>query len=381
MAGIYIHVPFCTQRCVYCDFYFVTTAQVHEPFVESLKREIDHLSGHFRGESVGTIYLGGGTPSLLSPANVFGILDSVAQAFEVDDDCEITFELNPEDGSLDYLREIRRLGVNRLSIGVQSFFDADLRFMNRAHSAEESVNVVAAARAAGFENFSIDLIFGSPGQPVEYWGANLEKAHSLGIPHVSTYGLTIETKTPLANQIERGLVTPLAEDEMAERYTLTMDLLRSAGYEHYEISSFAKSGMRSRHNQAYWKHENYLGMGPSAHSFLFNRLPAQRWSNIRSLKRWHALLNQNQSPIEMRESIDLDNLANEYILLSLRTSDGLDLETLRNRYGVDLLDERMDDIAYLESESLINPFRNDTISLTDEGKLLCDVVTSKLILG
>ena len=381
MASVYIHVPFCTQRCSYCDFYFVTTASTHAPFVDAVVREITYYGSVYPNEKIKSIYFGGGTPSLLAPADIFQVLEAVNNSFDTTAVVESTLELNPEDSDSLYLNELRRLGFNRLCIGVQSFFEDDLTFMNRSHSVEDSSSCIDKAQRAGFDNISIDLIFGLPEQPIEYWGANLEKAIALNIPHISTYGLTIEERTPLHKMIQKGDVAPLGEDEMADRYNLAMSLLRSAGYEHYEISSFAKPGFRSKHNSGYWQHQNYFGFGPSAHSFVFNGLPATRWSNIRNLNRWHALLNQNQAPIEMKEKIDLDTLANEYILLQLRTIDGLNMGALADRYGVDMWDERVDDIAWLEEGGYIEPVRNDIVKLTDTGRLLCDMVTSKLVLG
>ena len=382
MAGIYIHVPFCSQRCTYCDFYFVTTAKSYAPYLRSLKREIA-VQGHVFGEreKIDTIYFGGGTPSVLHGDDVTAILASLEKHFDISEVQEVTFELNPEDHSEEYLRYLRHLGVTRLSIGVQSFYESDLRFMNRSHTAEQSTRVIECARSCGFDNFSIDLIFGLPDQPPEYWAANLEKAIDLEVPHLSTYGLTIEEKTVLFKQIQRGAVTPPDESDIADRYRFTMTYLQNAGYEHYETSSFSLPSYRSLHNQRYWEHRNYIGLGPSAHSFWWSGLPAQRWANIRNLRRWQALLEGRHAPIEFREELDLDTLANEYIMLRLRTVDGLDLAALEHTYGVDLYDERLTELAWLESEGYIRPIRNDLVQLTDEGKLLTDLITSKLITG
>ncbi|MEX0746829.1 MAG: coproporphyrinogen III oxidase family protein, partial [Rhodothermales bacterium] len=224
------------------------------------------------------------------------------------------------------------------------------------------------------------LIFGIPGQPEEYWFANVQKMIRLGAPHISTYNLTVEERTPLHKMVERGIVHPAAEDELVERYRFTMDFLRRHGYEHYEISSFALSGMRSQHNQAYWDHKNYLGFGPSAHSFWWKGLPAYRWNNERNLRRYEALLQQHELPVEGKEAMSLDMLANEYILLKLRTAEGLDLDRFQNHYGVDLIYEKEEQVEELVQEGYVDPAVNGHLKLTDPGKLLCDAITSKLLL-
>ena len=252
--------------------------------------------------------------------------------------------------------------------------------MNRSHTAEQAEAIIPMARQAGFENITADLIFGLPDQPMEYWAANLQKMIQLEVPHLSTYGLTVEERTPLFNQVERGVVRPLQDEDLADRYRFTMDYLREHGYEHYEISSFAKPGHRSQHNQIYWQHANYLGLGPSAHSLWWKTGSlAERWANVRNLRQYEALLEARQLPLDMREVLDLDTLANEYIMLRLRTSDGLDLNHLEHRYGVDLLLEKTDELAWMESEAYIAPIRNGIVRLTDSGKLLCDALTSKLL--
>lgn len=381
MPGLYIHIPFCAQRCVYCDFYFVTTKKSAASYIQALRKEITiYAEKYGKQEPVETIYFGGGTPSRLHPDEVFSVLSTIEQSFDVHAR-EIAFEVNPEDVDKDYLRSLRAMGVTRLSIGVQSFFDSDLTFMNRSHNAQRSVSVIEEVRGAGFDNFSIDLIFGLPGQPLEYWGANLEKAVELGVPHVATYGLTVETNTPLYKSIQSGKVDATSDDDMADLFLFTMDYLEERGYHQYEVSSFARPGYRSQHNQNYWNHTNYLGFGPSAHSFWRRGSSGQRWANIRNIKRYEGLLEGRTLPIEERDHVDLDTLANEYILLRLRTADGLDLDVLETDYGVDLYHERIDDLAWLESEGYILPVRNSRIQLSRSGMALCDMVTSKLVLG
>ncbi|GAB5518077.1 MAG: radical SAM family heme chaperone HemW [Rhodothermales bacterium] len=384
MAGLYLHIPFCTQRCVYCDFYFVTTAKSPTPFVTALLKEIEHYGTHYGSrEPIDTIYFGGGTPSLLPASDLYRILNALYDHFEIADDAEVTLELNPEDVALDDLRALRNLGITRLSIGIQSFFADDLAFMNRSHTPEQAEAIVPLAQQAGFDNLTIDLIFGLPDQPFEYWAANLQKATRLDVPHLSTYGLTLEERTPLYNQVQRGLVTPTDETTMNERYLFTMDYLTAQGYEAYEISSFAQPGYRSRHNQSYWTHTNYLGFGPSAHSFWWQRglgSRAERWSNVRNLKQYEALLGQRHLPLDTRDRLSLNDLGDEHILLRLRTTDGLDLGLLEQTYGIDLLDAKMDELAWLEADGLIEPIRNRRVRLTPNGRLVADAVVNRLLL-
>jgi oxygen-independent coproporphyrinogen-3 oxidase len=380
LAGLYLHIPFCSQRCTYCDFYFVTTQKAHSGFVEAMCRELE-IRGSTYGamEPVETLYFGGGTPSQLALGDLERIIEAANKHFDTTGVVETTFEINPEDATPEYLRGLRSLGINRLSVGIQSFFDSDLKFMNRIHDARQARQVVEDIRAAGFDNFSIDLIFGVPGQPEEYWSANLDIAQSIGAPHISTYNLTVEASTPLAKQIERGLVAPVDDDESMNRFSFTMDYLRSRGYEHYEISSFAKPGFRAVHNHRYWSHANYLGFGPSAHSFWWKGLPAERWSNVRSVKRYEALLMQYVPPIGDKELLSLDTLADEHVMLRLRTADGLNLNELEDRYGVDLLTEHVQELADLEEGGFISPIRNQVVRLTDLGKTVCDTVTARLL--
>jgi len=381
MAGLYLHIPFCSQRCVYCDFYFVTTRKSHGTFIEAMRSEIEYYASQYaEREPIETIYFGGGTPSLLEPAELGQLLQTIGSHFDLSCLQETTLEINPENADIDYLSSLRSLGVDRLSIGIQSFFPSDLEFMNRSHDADDAEACIEHARKAGFDNFSADLIFGVPDQPEEYWYANVQKLVRLGVPHISTYSLTIEDKTVLSKMVERGIVQPTGDEEIEERYRFTMNFLRDHGYEHYEISSFAIPGVRSRHNQTYWDHRNYLGIGPSAHSFWWRGLPARRWFNERNLTRYETLLRQFEVPVGGTESMSIDMLADEYILLRLRTSDGIDLSRLQNHYGVDLLYEKEEEIDTFVAAGFIESSAGDRIRLTDDGKLLCDSITSKLLL-
>ncbi len=380
MAGIYIHIPFCQRRCIYCDFYFVTTTRSPAAFVQALLKEIEFYGDKFGShEPISTIYFGGGTPSRIPSQDIERIVSALADVFDTSAVEEVTFELNPDDASLTYLRSLKDLGVNRLSIGIQSFFEEDLTFMNRSHSVVQARGVVDEARRAGFEAISIDLIFGLPNQPEEYWAANLERTVRMEVPHLSTYSLTVEPGTVLANRVDRGLVQVVPDDRAADQYLFTMDYLESRGMDHYEISSFALDGHRSLHNSDYWRHKNYIGFGPSAHSFRWTGLPATRWANVRNLSAYEALLSQGQLPLESREHLSLDELADEHVLLALRTNDGINLDILEHRYGVDLLTDKLDEIAWLEEAGHIEPVRGGIIRLTRQGRTICDSVVSRLV--
>ncbi|MDT0631606.1 radical SAM family heme chaperone HemW [Rubrivirga litoralis] len=384
MASLYVHVPFCSQRCVYCDFYFVTTQRDEDAFARAVETEAGILGREFRDLGpLDTLYLGGGTPSLLSPEALARVLQSAHDHFDTSALAEVTVEANPEDlggaGGAAWLRAARDLGVTRLSLGVQSFYDDDLAFMNRAHDAQQAeAGVEAAVREIG--DVSVDLIFGIPDQPFEHWGANLEKALRLGATHLSTYSLTVEEKTPLFKMVERGGVVPEGDEALRERYLFTRRYLEERGFEHYEVSSFARPGHRSRHNEGYWTHRTTLAIGPSAHSFWREtRSRAWRWADVANLGRWQGLLAAGEQPVEWREHVGPDELADEAVLLGLRRLvDGLDLDALARDYGVDLLTDKAAALAALEGAGLVevSPRR---VRLTPEGAVLADAVALKLV--
>ena len=356
----------------------MTSQKLTQHFTETLVQEVA-WQGTFFGPKVPieTIYLGGGTPSLLQISQIATILESVHQHFDTSNVLECTLEINPDDVDLSYLKSLRSLGIDRLSIGIQSFFEEDLQWMNRAHTAEQAQAIVDMARAAGFDRFSVDLIFGLPEQFEERWHANLDKALALDIPHLSTYGLTIEPQTPLYRQVELGRQTPISEHKSAGIYQHTMDKLRAAGYEHYEISSFCKPGERSQHNQRYWLHDNYLGLGPSAHSFWQSEnRPASRWANVRNLKKYISWDGDENPPLDFQEHIEPLQLANEYIMLRLRTRDGLQLSTLSEKYGLDIHPAKVEHIV---NNGMARLDASGVLSLTDQGLLLCDTITESLM--
>lgn len=381
LAGLYVHVPFCSQRCVYCDFYFTTTNRDVGAYVQAFGTEAEAAGREWgRREPLRTLYLGGGTPSLLPLDALARMLEAVHAHFDTSALEEVTLEANPEDlADATTPGALRALGVTRLSLGVQSFFDDDLRFMNRAHSALDAERGVAAV-AGAFDTFSVDLIFGVPGQPFEHWGANLEKALRLGAPHVSAYSLTVEERTPLAKQVGAGLVIPEGDEALRERFLFTHAYLEDRGLAHYEVSSFARPGHESRHNEGYWTHANTVGLGPSAHSFWREtRSRAWRWANVPHLGRWQALLASGEAPLAEREVLGADALADEAVMLGLRRlRDGLDLDRLEADYGVDLLGEKAAVLAALEGAGLltVSPAR---VRLTPEGAAVADAVALRLV--
>jgi oxygen-independent coproporphyrinogen-3 oxidase len=387
LASLYVHVPFCSQRCIYCDYAFTTTSRDTGRYLRALSVEAEAVGREVRrgGPPVvlETLYIGGGTPSLIGADGIARVLEIAHRHFDTSALAETTVEVNPEDiagaDGLAFLRGIRALGVDRLSVGVQSFFDDDLRFMNRAHDAGQAESAVAAV-AETFERFSVDLIFGLPEQPFEIWGANLERALRLGAPHVSAYTLTVEERTPLERMVRAGLVVPEGDEALRERYLFTDRYLTERGFDHYEVSSFARPGMRSRHNDGYWTHRNVVGLGPSAHSFWREtRSRAARWGNVPAVGRWQGLLEAGTLPTAMRESVGPDALADEAVMLGLRRlEDGLLFETMERDYGLDLLTDKRAELAALAAAGLV-VVTPERMRLTPEGATVSDAVALKLV--
>ena len=358
--GLYLHIPFCSAICPYCDFAVLTGGPERQRrFTDHLLSEISLWSPE-RSEfdSIDTIYFGGGTPSALAPEDLARILASVRENLSIRNDAEVFFEANPEDVTTESARAWRDLGVRFLSLGIQSF-DADaLKFLGRRHTLEQARRSVEIAREAGFETVSIDLIYGLPEQPFEIWRRTLEEAVALAPDHVSCYQLTIHEGTPFGFRLARGKMTELPENAQADLFLFTHEFLGDHGYPGYEVSNFARSpAHRSRHNQKYWRHVPYLGLGPSAHSFSGTR----RWWNERKLKPYEAKIDAGDRPIAGTEDLSRQDLALEALMLGLRTFDGVDLDAFHERYGVDLrkhnepLIERLagDGLLKLEDHALV----------------------------
>ncbi len=372
MAGIYIHIPFCKQACHYCNFHFSTGLALQNDFTDSLLKEINLRADYLNPETVETIYFGGGTPSLLPVTAIRNMLESVHSHFTVSKNPEITLECNPDDMHPVRLQDWKRAGINRLSIGVQSFFTEDLLWMNRAHEADQAVRAVTEAKEAGFDNFSLDLIYALPGLTDEKWGKNLHKAISLEPAHISCYALTVEPKTALFKMIESKKSPPVETEKQAAQFLTGIRELEASGYEHYEISSFAKPGKRSRHNSSYWQSKKYLGLGPSAHSFNGR---SRQW-NVSNNALYIKSLQSGQLNFES-ENLQPRDVLNEYIMTSLRTMEGLDLQHISDQFGnekQDLLENNAR--VYIRSNQME---RNDNkLVLTKNGKLFADGIAAAL---
>ena len=370
MAGIYIHVPFCRRACHYCDFHFTTNLKNQQVLVDAILLEIELRKAYLEEEKISTIYFGGGTPSLLHSAQIETILNSIKKHYSLNSNLELTLEANPEDLSKEKLIELKKLGVNRLSLGTQSFIDSELKWMNRMHSAKEAETAIKTAQEIGFNNISIDLIFGLPNQTEDDWTFNLEKAISLNIQHISSYGLTIEEKTVLERNIRKGIQNP-PKEEMAEKFLLmNMDFLPSSGFEHYETSNYAKQGFISQHNSNYWKGKKYLGLGPSAHSFNGS---SREW-NVRSNAQYISALS-NKKPFSTQENLSKTDQLNEAIMTGLRTKCGAqksEMEKIKTGSWTELIEAA----KAISSGNLI--VEDDKVRLTKQGVLLTDKITSEL---
>ncbi len=373
MASLYLHIPFCEKKCLYCDFYSIEHLSSMEDFLAALHREIDLYADYAGRETFETVFFGGGTPSLLSPLQLEDILSHLHKTFSIQQGAEITVETNPGTVSEEKLEAYRALGVNRLSIGVQSFHEDELTFLTRIHTSSQAVQCIELARHAGFDNVSIDLIYALPGQTLARWEETLRKAIALQPNHISAYGLIVEDGTPLARMVRARLVSPKPPEEEAEFYEFTMGFLEAHGFEQYEVSNYARPGFRSRHNYNYWRHSNYLGFGPSAHSFWRQeRATARRWWNLPNFSHYCTALNTGRLPVHQEESLGAPQLLEEEIFLGLR-SDGVRLQTLEQHatcsrsFIASLLDEGA---AMVE---------NNLLRLTRKGYLVCDEIAARLM--
>jgi oxygen-independent coproporphyrinogen-3 oxidase len=374
MAGIYIHIPFCRQACHYCNFHFSTSLQLKNDFVQALLKEMELQKNYLAGPRapVETVYFGGGTPSLLTIDELMAIRDSWQQHFVIATDAEFTLEANPDDITAEKLQLWKAAGINRLSIGVQSFFEADLRWMNRAHSATQAVDCIKRAQDAGFHNLTIDLIYGTPTLPDANWEQNVRQAIDLGIPHLSCYALTVEPGTALNAFIQKNKMSDVNTEDQARQFLLLMDWLQQAGYEHYEISNFALPGKRSRHNSSYWQGAGYLGLGPSAHSFNGH---SRQW-NVANNALYIKSLREGIVPFEKEELTQTQRL-NEYIMTSLRTIEGLDLDYVRRVFGEEPA-ARVQELSQPVIEMGRVQWQQSRLVLTREGKLFADGIAAEL---
>lgn len=377
MAGIYIHIPFCRQACHYCDFHFSTNLTVRNELIAAIAREAFLQRDYLSHENIETIYFGGGTPSILTGEELNFLLCEIQKYFAVSHNAEITLEANPDDLNKNKLVRLKNLGINRLSIGIQSFSNSVLSTLNRAHSAEMAKTCVKEAREAYFSNISIDLIYSIPGQNDREWISNIEQALGLYPEHISAYSLTIEDSTVFGNWTRKGKFTPMNDDYSATQMEILMDMLYKAGYEHYEISNFCLPGFQSIHNSSYWKQKKYLGLGPSAHSFDGTSRQYNISNNHLYVK---ALQKEGRIPFE-RENLTVADKINEYVMTSLRTSEGCNTKSLVKEYNFNLLDAKKEYIHNLVIKGLATVDPELILKLTRKGKLLADVIAADLFLS
>jgi len=374
MAGIYIHIPFCKKLCFYCDFYHVITRENNSLFCEALIKEAACRKDYLGEEPVSTIYLGGGTPSVLAVKDIEFIINHLRKQFLIEEGCEVTMELNPDDVNPDYLKGIKETGVNRISLGVQSWRDKDLKMLNRRHDSAQAATALREIFNAEFENVTIDLIYGIPGMSPSEWESNLDQTFSYGIKHLSAYHLTIENGTVFGKMKEKGLLTEIQEEESNTLFNILIERAEAAGFIHYEISNFARPGFFSTHNSNYWKQVNYLGLGPSAHSF---NGYSRQW-NLSDLKVYLKAINSGK-PFYEREELDTKDRFNEYIMTSLRTMWGIDLDYVEKMFEKEGYDYVVNLSGKYKAYGLMKQDKKNLV-LTNQGKMISDNIISEFML-
>jgi oxygen-independent coproporphyrinogen-3 oxidase len=373
MSGIYIHIPFCKQACHYCDFHFSTSMKKKDEMVLALAKEIQMRKNESENEMVETIYFGGGTPSVLTSEEIDFLIAAVYENYDVAANPEITLEANPDDLSTERILELSKSKINRLSIGIQSFFEDDLRMMNRAHNSEEAQKCLEGATRY-FDNISVDLIYGVPGMSNDKWKQNIKKALSFGIPHISSYALTVEPKTALKKLIDTGKIAEPNDEVAQEHFVILVETLEANGFIHYELSNFGKENYFSKNNSAYWLGKNYIGIGPSAHSY--DGL-SRSW-NIANNPLYIKSIDADKLPNES-EILSVSDRYNEYIMTGLRTIWGVSLERIKSEFGLSYLDYLMKQAQkFLDDELLF--IANDILKPTKKGKFLTDGIASDLFI-
>ena len=371
MAGIYIHIPFCKQKCTYCDFHFSTTFEEYrQKMIESIANEFVERKDYLENKGINTIYFGGGTPSLLDQNELQIIINAIYQNFDVDEGIEISLEANPDDITDEKLEDWTAVGINRLSIGLQSFKTEDLEWMNRAHTVDEALACVRKAQEAGISNLTVDLIYGLPNLSLDEWKSHIQQVLDFGVPHISAYCLTVEENTALNNLVNKGKMTVADDDQQSDQFKLLVSLLEENGFDQYEISNFSKAGFESKHNSNYWKGEWYLGVGPSAHSF--NGL-SRAW-NVANNRKYLAAIDKGESHLET-EILSSENQFNEYLLTGLRTAYGVDLQKLKKIAPLNNL-FTVNCATFINEGWMVST--NNVLILTKEGRLKADYIASEL---
>lgn len=373
MAGIYIHIPFCKSRCIYCGFYSTTLLDLRKKYINAVCREMELRKNYIR-EPFSTIYLGGGTPSLLDEAELTQLFLHINNVYDVDRNAEITMECNPDDITPEFTNMLSRLPINRVSMGAQTFADSRLRLLHRRHNSDEVKHAVKLLREAGIKNISIDLMFGFPDESLSQWKEDISAALALNVEHISAYSLMYEEDTPLWKMLDTGKVKEIDEELSLTMFKELVCQLTDAGYEHYEISNFARPGYRSRHNSNYWHQVPYIGLGAAAHSFDLN---SRQW-NVADLKLYIEEINNGIIPME-REELDNDTTFNDIITTALRTSDGIDLNAMETRLGKRYRNTLISAAGKHLEQGLLE-IRHDRLRLTSEGIFISDMVMSDLMI-
>ena len=373
---IYFHIPFCKQACHYCDFHFSTSLKYKEEMLWAMQHEIAKRAHYLEDKKIHSLYFGGGTPSILDDEDILQLIGTVEKYFEIAPDAEITLEANPDDLTREKVDALRQTPINRFSIGIQSFYEEDLRWMNRAHNAQEADSSIKRVQDAGFENITCDLIYGYPLLTDEKWKANMQNLIALDIPHISSYSMTVEKKTALAHFVKEGKTPGMNDEQSAAQMLMLIDTLTQNGFEHYEISNFAKDGMYAKHNTNYWKGKHYLGIGPSAHSFNGH---SRSW-NVANNAKYIAALTDDTSYNELEHLTKSDQF-NEYVMTSIRTMWGLDLQKVEKDFGYDYKQHILKESqTFLVNEELEIIDNNTLLRATNKGKLLADHIASELFL-
>ena len=377
MAGIYIHIPFCKSKCAYCNFFSVATDKQRADFLDALRKETVIRKSYINNEEVKTVYFGGGTPSLLKPDEIQSVLDVLHENFDISRNAEITLEANPDTVSKELLKDFNTVGINRLSVGIQSFHDDDLQYLSRKHDSKHALQVLDWANETGFQEVTMDLIYGIPTLTEEKWARNLDVFFSKGLNHLSAYALTIEPKTALGQRIGRGTATPVDEDATVRHYEMLVERAENEGFEHYEISNFAKPGHHSRHNRSYWTGDRYLGLGPSAHSF---DGVSRQW-NVANVTEYCKLINEFPNSLKMswfeKEILTSDDRYNEYVMTSLRTCWGCDTEAISRNFGEKYrIYFEKNIVPYLRDGRLVR--KGSCYALTEQGMLFADGIAAEL---
>lgn len=373
MSGIYLHIPFCKSKCAYCNFFSLVTEKKMDDYVSALKKEIINRKSYLGDDVVKTIYFGGGTPSLLPIKYVEEILELLHENYNIISNPEVTLEINPDTIDKDKMMSLKRLGVNRMSVGIQSFNDDDLRYLGRRHDSRHALQVLDDLSGVGFDRITLDLIYGMPTLTEEKWNHNLDIFFSTGISHLSAYALTVEPKTILGQKIEKEELQEVSEEDTIRHYNILVERTKENGFEHYEISNFAKEGCRSQHNSIYWQDVKYLGLGPSAHSYDGD---SRQW-NVSNLTKYIQLVNADTECYYEKEILSKEDKYNEYVMTSLRTSWGCNIDKIERDYGKSYAHNFLENIKkYLDSGIML--MKNNNFILTDEGMLFADGIAADL---